>query len=386
MDKKKRTRLVRPYPPFPLAEALAVPKAIHEANADMPMDRKSLAEAMGTTARSSAFIMKLRASAGYGLTTGGHSDPEVSITDLGLAAIAPSDPDEGRRALREAALKPDIFARFYELLDGKRLPEDRYAVNLVQRRLAVRPELAQECLEFLKQNGVLAGILKREPDGGWRVILSSQAARDGVDRGPVGVPAGALAQATPPEGAAKETPPEGGDTVERPVSQERGRPRTTAEGRRARDGGPRSLAIVLMGVTDPPAWLRRLTSALGVRTRVVMVDEPQSDGRPGGVPQVPDDCGAAVLVAIVDGVAVADGPETAAERRGTMVAGVMYQAGVLSALCGARVVVVVGEGTGDIGLPRSVPPVVVWRGDGHDTAWEVLEALVSVGGLEISVP
>ena len=168
--KRKRTRLVRPYPVHRLEEALVVANTIQDANAGLPFGRADLAQAMGTTPASSGFTMKLNSSARYGLTLGGYADKSIALTPRGEAVAAPSDGDERARALVDAALEPEVFMRFYRALDGRRIPEDTYARNMLQRELAVSPDLSAECLGVIKANAVFVGI-GAESDGALFVDL-----------------------------------------------------------------------------------------------------------------------------------------------------------------------------------------------------------------------
>ena len=156
---RKRTRKTRPYPVHALEEALTISGAIYNDNAARPYERIRLAQALGTTPSSSGFTQKLNSASMYGLTEGGYRDDAISLTPLGESVHAADDEEARRLAVREAALKPGLFRRFYELLDGKRLPEDSNAADILRRDLDVDPELTSECLEIAKQNGVTAGLL-----------------------------------------------------------------------------------------------------------------------------------------------------------------------------------------------------------------------------------
>ena len=159
----KRRRIVKPYPAYTLEDALDVAQAIQNANAGLPFARALLAGALGTTPKSSAFTQRLNASAAYGLTQGGYNDANISLTSLGETLAAGSH-DRRAQALVEAAMTPPVFGGFYEMLDGKRLPESAYAQNLLKRELGVIDSLADECLSILIANGEYAGIIS-EQDG-----------------------------------------------------------------------------------------------------------------------------------------------------------------------------------------------------------------------------
>ena len=151
---KRRTRISRPYPQHKLREVLEITRSIHEKNAGLPFDRVRLAKTMGTTPASSAFMMKLNSSAKYGLTEGGYSDARISLTVLGEKA-AQADP----AALIEAAMRPETFKAFYELLDGKRIPGSEEASAIIIDDIGIPESLASEFLEIVVRNGELLGIV-----------------------------------------------------------------------------------------------------------------------------------------------------------------------------------------------------------------------------------
>ena len=179
----RRTRLTRPYPVNTLEEALPISEKIQEVNGGRPVLTELLAEALGTTPRSSAFVQKLGSSARYGLTVGSHTSEQIELTDLGESLTAPRDPDERSVALRSAAMEPDIFRRFYDIHSGKPLPEIPYASNTLVRELGVRHELAEECLRIIRLNGLLAGIVTDESGS---LVVNGHVA-DGAEERPVDV-------------------------------------------------------------------------------------------------------------------------------------------------------------------------------------------------------
>ncbi len=173
----RRRRITRPYPNHTLESALEVADAIQKSNAGLPFDRELLAGALGTTPRSSAFVQRLNAASAYGLTHGGYNDASISITPLGSAIVASDCAGERKRSLIRAAMTPDIFCRFYEMLDGKRLPENTYAQRLLESQLGVHSNLTAECLDLLTDNGVFAGII-RDVGGAFEVWCDELASSD----------------------------------------------------------------------------------------------------------------------------------------------------------------------------------------------------------------
>lgn len=201
----KRRRIVKPYPAYTLEDALGVSQAIQNANSGLPFARALLAGALGTTPKSSAFTQRLNASAAYGLTQGGYNDADISLTPLGQALA--DNEDRRRQALVEAAMTPPVFGGFYEMLDGKRLPESAYAQNLLQRELGVLDSLADECLSILIANGEYAGII-REQNGVSVVRLEGRRPQPAAASPPTDAPREERSPTTP----ATETPATPDDT------------------------------------------------------------------------------------------------------------------------------------------------------------------------------
>ena len=167
-DIGRRTRVTRPYPSYTLQDSLSVASSIYNANAGLPFDRELLAQELRTTAKSSAFIIRLNASAAYGLTEGGYNDDTISLTALGEAVVGSNGDIESQKAIVEAATFPETFDRFFEMLDGKRLPESANLRSILQRDLGVHPNLTEECLQIILDNGEFAGIISET--GGYRYV------------------------------------------------------------------------------------------------------------------------------------------------------------------------------------------------------------------------
>ncbi len=191
----KRTRITRPYPTHSIQEALPIAETIQRVNGGQPVRTEHLAEALGTSARSSAFIQKLNASSKYGLTTGSYSDEFIELTELGESATAPGSEEERDDSIREAVTRPEIFGRFYQIYSGKRMPEDIYASNTLVRLLGVPPELTEECLSIIRRNGLasdivsdqsgvlVVGVLADSQDAGYYAAEQSNGRRSEKDSG-----------------------------------------------------------------------------------------------------------------------------------------------------------------------------------------------------------
>ena len=271
-DIGRRTRVTRPYPSYTLQESVSVAKAIYEVNAGLPFDRELLAGALGTTPKSSAFTMRLNASAAYGLTEGGYNDPDIRLTNLGETVVAGDGEDARARARVEAAMTPETFGGFYELLDGRILPQSEYLHNILQRQLGVRPDLAEECLGILQDNGEFAGIIS-EVDGGYLVRLPDP----DIAVQPVVAP-GKIATELP-------TPYQTGRLPDAPTHREP-----------VRDAKKR-IFIGQIGDSDAAKYVASMLEELGISTASPQIPEGDADLLvPQNVSQAMRESSAAVLV------------------------------------------------------------------------------------------
>ena len=155
----KRTRITRPYPTHSFQDALPVAETIQRVNGGQPVETELLADALGTSAKSSTFVQKLNASSKYGMTIGSYSDSFIELTELGESITAPGSAQERDESVVEAVTKPEIFGKFYRIYSGKRMPEDIYASNTLVRELGVPRELTEECLGIIRRNGLVSGLV-----------------------------------------------------------------------------------------------------------------------------------------------------------------------------------------------------------------------------------
>ncbi|MDA1348175.1 MAG: nucleotide-binding protein [Chloroflexi bacterium] len=297
---RKRTRLVRPYPVHTLEESLSIAGAIQRSNSGLPFDRQLLARALGTTPASSSFTMRLNSSAKYGLTQGGYNDDRILITPRGEATVAPKGEDERRRALLEASLEPDVFRRFYEVLDGRMLPEEEFARNLLQRELGIRPDLTSECFRILEANGLFTGVLERLDSGSVSVVLAPR-------------------------------PDHRTETIT-PIH-----PVPATEGRRQRESVPPQTGRVFIGNSasdDATQYVRSVLDDFGVPYSVGEVQPGRGPGMSEEVSAEMRRCSAAVLVLGDDG-----GDSVAGQG---LAARVLYQLGAASVLYGPNIVIIRG--------------------------------------------
>ena len=358
---RKRTRTARPYPVHTLEEATAVASAIFETNAGLPLDRVLLAKSLGTTPASSGFTTKLNSSAKYGLTQGGYNDERIAVTRLGASVVAPKSSDERHQALVDAALEPEIFGRFYKLLDGKRVPEDAYAGNMLQRELDVPESLTDECLRILKANGAHVGVLVELGDHLYVTLTGEQEFSEVVaPEPPVQRPSKPVRRDVQKDGRKPDVEPD------RPQPSDEASARSEADTR---------IFIGHVGDQDVVDYLKGVLDDFDVGYDVAEGDPADEAPVSADVSKTMRECDAAVLVFGKSGA----GRDASATK-------MLYQLGAASLLFGDRIVSVREVGSDADGQAPSTPNGVEFQRDRlGDLGLALLKELHRTGVVSVQV-
>jgi predicted nucleotide-binding protein len=100
------------------------------------------------------------ASVAYGLTSGGYSASEISITPLGLRIVRPlTDDGDDERAKREAALTPRTVGEFLKKYDGAQLPKTEIAQNVLHA-MGVPSDRTSDALSMILETAKSTGLLR----------------------------------------------------------------------------------------------------------------------------------------------------------------------------------------------------------------------------------
>lgn len=276
---RKPKRQYRNFPLHSLQDALAVARAIRDHSAGKPMNRNLLADALGKSPESSGIRDLLSSSYKYGLTEGTEKAPEISLSDLGQDATSGDDAREAQ-ALRQAALKPSLFDRFYRDYDQNKVPNPEMLKKFLITKYEVAEVYAEECATILTANGKLVGIMK-ELTGGARVMLDAApavVAPTPVDAADTDAPVGEVAVTSEDFRPAEEQPTEGHRTAE-PESP-RSRPIFVGHGKN----------------TGPLEKVDKFLTKWNVNHKIA-VEEPNK-GRPipTKVRDIMRECGSAILI------------------------------------------------------------------------------------------
>ena len=158
----QRTRLNQTdIPAFSLEKALTVAGAIGDNYAYKPATPLDIASALGVVPTTGGFRMLTGASVAYGLTSGGYSANEISITPLGLRIVRPlTDDGDDLRARREAALTPKLVGEFLKKYDGAALPKIEIANNVLHT-MGVPVDRTADALEMILETAESVGLLRR---------------------------------------------------------------------------------------------------------------------------------------------------------------------------------------------------------------------------------
>jgi predicted nucleotide-binding protein len=157
----QRTRLNQSdIPAFSLEKALDVARAIGDNYAFKPATPLDIASALELIPTTGGFRMLTGASVAYGLTSGGYSASEISITPLGLRIVRPlTDDGDDEKAKREAALTPKIVGTFLRKYDGAALPKQEIAQNVLHS-LGVPLDRVQDAYTMILETAKGTGMLR----------------------------------------------------------------------------------------------------------------------------------------------------------------------------------------------------------------------------------
>lgn len=161
---KQRSRISQAdIPSISLEKACRVPKALadnYASHATRPID---VASALDMTPSSGPFRTLCGAAVGYGLTEGGPNAPTIGLAPLGVRIVAPTEVDDDKTALREAALQPTVAQQFYTKYDGSPLPPKNIAQNVLAT-FSVPMDRTSDVHDLLLENARWVGLVKTIKD------------------------------------------------------------------------------------------------------------------------------------------------------------------------------------------------------------------------------
>lgn len=159
----------RNFPTHTVDEALAVAQTIRDDMAGKPMNRLLLANSLGVKPSSSNYRYLLSSSLKYGLTLGTEKADEISLTDVGERATNISS-NQAASSLRQAAMMPSTFAKFYTDYNNNKLPSTDMLAKILVSKYEVPEKYGADCARIIIANGERVGII-RQISGSPHVIL-----------------------------------------------------------------------------------------------------------------------------------------------------------------------------------------------------------------------
>lgn len=145
-------------PSYSLAKALRVSVAINDSYGGKPTRPLQVATAMNVQPTTGPFRMLCGASIAYGLTEGGYNATEISLTDVALRIVRPTDEGDDLKAKQEAILKPRIIREFLRKYDNHPLPTDNIAQNVLEE-MGVTRVRTKQTLELILENAEEVGFI-----------------------------------------------------------------------------------------------------------------------------------------------------------------------------------------------------------------------------------
>lgn len=360
----KRSRISQgDIPSISLERAVRVPQALRDyyaSSATRPLD---IATAVDMTPSSGTFRVLCGAAVGYGLTDGGPNAPVVSLTKLGGRAVNPTEEDDDKRALREAALKPTIASQFYKKYDGSPLPPKHIAENVLAE-FGVPRDRTGDVYDLLIENARYVEFLKKIKDKKFIDIggpLAVRAEKPADDEGGLGDEFEDL----------DETPEEPANPTPAAVTP----PAPTQE--------PAKNAIFLGhgGNRKPMEQLIKVLNEYKIPYKAAVEEPNRARPIPQKVRETMQECGAAILIFTADKEYFdADGKSIWRPSEN-----VSHELGAASVLYGERIVVFKEKGI-DLASNFSSVGYIEFETDKlSDKGLDLFRELVSMGILKFSV-
>lgn len=311
-ESAKKDKRVSEVPKHSLEQAIRIANALEEKNGGNPLPPMDVAFAIDMSPGSSSFRDLLSSSIKYGLTSGSYNQARVSLESLGRDVVEPKSPEDRRRALNDAAFRPDALRRVFEAYRGKKMPDPEFFRNAVSRDFGIPKDQAAAFVQVFEANVSFLGLVKPGSTGKW---LSSEVPPTLEPRTQGPVP-----QDADNEGPRNEFPPE--RALAAPELHER--------------KTQKQAIFVGHGKNKVPLQqLEKILTEYKIPYKVA-IDEPNK-GRPISqkVTEIMNECGSAVIIFTAD--------EEFRDKDGNTIyrpsENAIFELGAASALYGSRIVI-----------------------------------------------
>lgn len=147
-SERTQTRSPR-YPRYPLQEAIDYARRLYEGAHRSTVDTHTAYRVMGFAGKSGASATALGATRQFGLVDGERGG--VQVSDLGLAVLEPSGPEERAFALHAAANHPEIFEALMDHFAGDPPRSDEPLRSFLIRTRGFSKSGADECISSFRK-------------------------------------------------------------------------------------------------------------------------------------------------------------------------------------------------------------------------------------------
>lgn len=145
-------------PRHTLPEALRIAQALNDEFAKQPTKPFYVAQAIDVSPSSSRFRTLTGAAVAYGLTNGAYNAAEISLTDIGRRAVAPTSEGDDLAAKREALMRPRVIREFLTRYADSAMPSEKIALNVLED-MGVSKDATARTFSFITQSARDLGLL-----------------------------------------------------------------------------------------------------------------------------------------------------------------------------------------------------------------------------------
>jgi len=128
----------------------------------------ALSSITGNSSSSSTFNKKLAAFRNYGVLN--IDKIGYSLTELGIKIAKPESFDEQHEAIIQSFLNQENLRKIWESFKGKKLPQEEYLENSIQKIISIPAELKKDWAEYFVEAGRYAGLLEERETGSYQVL------------------------------------------------------------------------------------------------------------------------------------------------------------------------------------------------------------------------
>lgn len=168
-NSKTRSRLSHGLnlPSISFEEAIELTKITYtKAGSSNSLD--ALSRITGNSSSSSTFIKKIGALRSYGTFI--FDKQNYILSELGEKIAKPESYDEQADAIIQSFLKQENLKKIWETYKGKKLPQEEFLENSIQKILGIPTELKQKWAEYFVEAGKYAGLLEERDPGSYQVL------------------------------------------------------------------------------------------------------------------------------------------------------------------------------------------------------------------------